>query len=384
MPALDGIRFIAVFLVIFYHFGISGVPGGHGVMLFFVLSGFLITWLLIKENEKTGTISLSGFFKRRILRIFPAFYGYALVTIVLLLAAKKEVPWLHAGSAFLYFSNYYTAFYPDSNDAFSHTWSLAVEEQFYLFFPFLFLIFCRNMKQLTSAISGVIVAAWLWRVILVLGFNASGGYIYSAFDTRIDHLLVGCFLAVVLRQKEFPKFWELALKNSLMPFLTISLLAISVFFTQQNVVYKSTIGFAIEPVLMAVLITQLIAFSAHGFWKWLDFEPIKFLGSLSYSLYLYQQLTTSVIPTRLENFPVLIQLAATIFGTITIAALSFYIVETPFLELKTMSPKDVIRYNLLKLKALFGIGDATPAALKEFIAKQKQSKIQGELIEERK
>ena len=353
-------------------------------MLFFVLSGFLITWLLIKENEKTGTISLIGFFKRRVLRIFPAFYGYALVTIVLLMAAKKEVPWLHAGSAFLYFSNYYTAFNPDSNNAFSHTWSLAVEEQFYLFFPFLFLLFCRNLKQLTAAIGGIILAAWLWRVILVFGFNASGGYIYSAFETRIDHLLVGCLLAVVLRQRALSQFWEAALKNSLMPLFTIFLLAISIIFTHQSVTYKSTVGFAIEPVLMALLITQLIAFSAHGFWKWLDFAPIRFLGSLSYSLYLYQQLTTSIIPTRLESFPVIVQLAATIFGTITIATLSFYIIETPFLELKTMTVKEVISYNLLKLKVLFGGSESSSAALQEFIGRQKQTKVKGELVEERK
>jgi len=73
LPALDGVRAIAVFLVIFYHFGVPRVPGAHGVMIFFVLSGFLITWLLLKEDEQNGTISLAGFYKRRTLRIFLPF-----------------------------------------------------------------------------------------------------------------------------------------------------------------------------------------------------------------------------------------------------------------------------------------------------------------------
>src|SRR5437868_9706074 len=79
IPGLDGLRAIAVFLVIFYHFGFDIVDGGMGVEMFFVLSGFLITWLLLKENEQTGEVSFSLFYKRRTLRIFPAFYVYWLL-----------------------------------------------------------------------------------------------------------------------------------------------------------------------------------------------------------------------------------------------------------------------------------------------------------------
>src|SRR5262252_264954 len=102
IPALDGIRAIAVFLVIFYHFGFLWVPGGLGVVIFFVLSGFLITWLLLKENEKYGDVSLKGFYQRRILRIFPAFYVYWTALVLLLLLKGKTVLWPHAISAFFY------------------------------------------------------------------------------------------------------------------------------------------------------------------------------------------------------------------------------------------------------------------------------------------
>src|SRR5262245_59541267 len=94
IPALHGIRAIAVFLVIFYHAGLRSVPGAHGVLMFFVLSGFLITWLLLRENEKTGGVSLPGFYRRRVLRIFPAFYFYWVVLVLLLLPHQK-VPWSH-------------------------------------------------------------------------------------------------------------------------------------------------------------------------------------------------------------------------------------------------------------------------------------------------
>jgi hypothetical protein len=104
IPALNGIRAIAVFLVIFYHYGLRlpggfKVPGAHGVLIFFVMSGFLITWLLLKENEKYGRISLSGFYRRRVLRIFPAvlFLGAART---ILLVGHHEIVWLQTISSF--------------------------------------------------------------------------------------------------------------------------------------------------------------------------------------------------------------------------------------------------------------------------------------------
>src|SRR6476620_9232372 len=107
IPALNGIRAIAVFLVIFYHYGLRlpggfNVPGAHGVLIFFVLSGFLITWLLLKENEKYGRISLKGFYRRRVLRIFPAFYFYWILLVAILLLGHHEIVWLHTISSFLY------------------------------------------------------------------------------------------------------------------------------------------------------------------------------------------------------------------------------------------------------------------------------------------
>ncbi|HEY4660041.1 MAG TPA: acyltransferase family protein, partial [Terriglobales bacterium] len=91
MPSLDGIRAVAVALVVFYHLGIPGVPGGMGVLMFFVLSGFLITWLLLKEEERFGHISLKLFYARRTLRIFPAFYVYWFLIIALWIISSRHI-----------------------------------------------------------------------------------------------------------------------------------------------------------------------------------------------------------------------------------------------------------------------------------------------------
>ncbi|MGC2321688.1 MAG: acyltransferase [Terriglobales bacterium] len=138
IPALDGMRALAVFLVILYHFSFDWAPASLGVLGFFVLSGFLITWLLLKENDKTGTISLSGFYKRRSLRIFPAFYAYCGGWLLLLLLTGHKVVWAEVISAFCYISNYYQAFFHPADSFVTHTWSLAIEEQFYLLWPLCF------------------------------------------------------------------------------------------------------------------------------------------------------------------------------------------------------------------------------------------------------
>jgi peptidoglycan/LPS O-acetylase OafA/YrhL len=334
IPALNGIRFIAVFFVIFYHLDLPYFPGGHGVMLFFVLSGFLITWLLLKENAKTSTISLGQFFKRRVLRIFPAFYAYWLIAGIFLIATRKVVPWNHAISAFFYYSNYFYAFNPESNNLFSHTWSLSIEEQFYLCFPFLFFLFKDNLKALIKTLGVIICSVWIWRFILVYGFDTPDSYIYCAFDTRIDHLLIGCFLAVALRERYLTRFLEFALKNSWMPVLTIILIVFSVSSGTVFDKYKDTIGFIAEPVLMSVLIVQLILFSSDFWWKWLDWRPIKYLGTISYSLYLYQQLTLNPTTKVLSSLPMIIQMIGAICVTVIAASLSYYLIEKPFLRFR--------------------------------------------------
>jgi peptidoglycan/LPS O-acetylase OafA/YrhL len=337
IPALDGLRAIAVFLVIFYHFGFSGVPGGRGVTAFFVLSGFLITWLLLKENEKSGTVSLSGFYMRRVLRIFPAFYCYWTLLIILLLLKHQVIPWPHAWSSVFYTSNYYVALNGDPENGFSHTWSLAIEEQFYLLWPLAFLMWRRNLARLTAHLVCIIGAVWLYRALLVFLFKVDQAYIYAAFDTRLDHLMVGCLLAVVLKRGVLFSFWKAVCSNVYLPLLTVALLAASIFlgglFYDR---YRDVFGFAVEPILFAVLVIQLIRFCSSLPWKWIEWPVLRYLGRISYSLYLYQQIILYPVRRVLATQPVVLQVAAAIILTVIVASASYYLIERPFLKFKNV------------------------------------------------
>jgi len=153
LPSLDGLRGIAALLVVFYHFGIEfgfhPPPGYLGVLIFFVLSGFLITWLLLKESSATGTVSLSGFYLRRSLRIFPAFYGFWLFSIGVRILGHRTIAWGAAIASFFYVSNYYYSLVPGADTFMLHTWSLANEEQFYLLWPWVFKRAHNNLSRIT-------------------------------------------------------------------------------------------------------------------------------------------------------------------------------------------------------------------------------------------
>ena len=337
IPGLDGARAVAVFLVIIYHFGFSRAPGGHGVMLFFVLSGFLITWLLLKENEKTGAISLKGFYWRRVLRIFPAFYVFWFLMVgYILLRGKGDAPWGHAWSAFFYVSNYYSALFHHPENSFSHTWSLAIEEQFYLFWPLAFILLRHNLRRMTRVLVAIICAVWIYRAVLVYGFGVNQSYIYSAFDTRLDHLMAGCLLAVALKREIAQPLWNKVTGSAFAPLATIALLGVSIFAGQENLLprYRDVIGNAVEPLLMAVFIVQMIKLSASGAWAWTQWGWVRYLGRISYPLYLYQQFTLYPVTKALARFPVPIQLAGAIIATVIAASLSYYLVERYFLKLK--------------------------------------------------
>jgi peptidoglycan/LPS O-acetylase OafA/YrhL len=339
IPALDGLRAIAVFLVIFYHFGFLWVPGGTGVTMFFVLSGFLITWLLLKENEKYGAISLKAFYRRRILRIFPAFYAYWVGLVFLLIIAGKPVLWSQAIASFFYLTNYYDAVFGDPNTGFSHTWSLAIEEQFYLLWPFLFFRFRQDLRRMTIFLICVIGGVWLHRFILYSVFDVDQAYFYSAFDTRMDSLMVGCLLAVLLKRGMIMSFWKTLCSSLFMPLLVLALLAVSIYCGEVWFHrYRDVIGFAVEPPLIAVFLVQMISLSSFSALKWIDWPVVRYLGGISYSLYLYQQITLDPVKKLLASMPVLVQWIAAVAVTVIIASISYHVIERPFLRLKDAKP----------------------------------------------
>ncbi|MGI8992263.1 MAG: acyltransferase family protein [Bryobacteraceae bacterium] len=335
IPIISGLRAVAVFLVIFFHLGIEWMPGGTGVLIFFVISGFLITWLLLKENSRKGSVSLRRFYARRTLRIFPAFYVYAAITLALLIGLHKHVDWPQTVAALLYYANYYQAIHGDPGTAFSHTWSLGIEEQFYLCWPALFYLLRNRPNTLMRVTGSVIAAVWIYRFILKFVFHVWQGYFYEAFDTRMDHLLIGCLLAMLLFYSRGHRGWLLICGRPIVTAVTVALLVVSVLAELRwTDLYRDTWGFIANPLLCALLIPQLISLRALAFVGWLDWGPVKYLGSISYSLYLYQQLLLEPVQKALKMAPRIVQSAGSIAVLIVVASASYWIVEKPFLRIK--------------------------------------------------
>jgi peptidoglycan/LPS O-acetylase OafA/YrhL len=333
LPALDGIRAVAVFLVIFYHAGIPGVPGGLGVLLFFVLSGFLITWLMLGEVERSRTVSLRKFYARRSLRIFPAFYAYAMFILSYALLRGRAVVWPQVVASLLYVNNYWQGLHGDPGTGFSHTWSLAVEEQFYLLWPAVFVMFCRNGRHLVRFLCVSIILVWVYRFLLVPHVNQ--GYVYEAFDTRADSLLCGCLLAVVLRHHIWIRFFRGLCSGPAMGVMTILLLmASSLAELLAGTDYRDRFGFAINSVLAAVLLTQAIALRATPLFAWLERRWVRYLGGISYSLYLWQQFAIPAAERALLPFGRGIAVVGETIACIAAASVSYFVIERPALRLK--------------------------------------------------
>ena len=150
IPPLDGLRACAILLVLGGHFSVPHIPNDFGVTLFFFISGFLITRLLLAELIEKGTVSLYQFYVRRILRLYPALLFAIILSVIFYFYVKeKTIPTEELTSALFYFANYYglSKGYDVAN-TFTILWSLAVEEHFYLLFPLMFLAFSENLKNL--------------------------------------------------------------------------------------------------------------------------------------------------------------------------------------------------------------------------------------------
>ncbi len=334
IPGLDGIRAIAVSLVLLFHAGLP-VPGGTGVLLFFVLSGFLITWLLLKEANSTGAISLRSFYVRRTLRILPAFYIYAAVLLTLFWLRSRPVNVPQLVAALLYVNNYYQGLHGDPNTGFSHTWSLAVEEQFYLLWPFLFLFLRRNPARMARFLSFAIILVWIYRLVLIYGFHVNQGYIYEAFDTRADSLMIGCLLAVLTHAGLAGKMFHVICSARWMLPLTLFLLVLSAAAERAfGVDYRDTIGFALNGVLAFLLIVQVICVPASP----LNWAPVRYIGSISYAMYLWQQLlldvTGKALTTVFPGIPPALRILLEFASVIAAASASWFCVEKPILSLR--------------------------------------------------
>jgi peptidoglycan/LPS O-acetylase OafA/YrhL len=289
IPSLDGIRAIAAFLVFVSHAGLADViPGGFGVTIFFFLSGYLITTLLRQEYEQTGRISLSNFYLRRIFRIIPPLY----IVLLLLLLLGRDSAQVTPGALAMQFSqltNYYLILWgnkhliPDSGP----TWSLAVEEHFYLVFPLLLigLLRFRSRRLISSILLLLCAAVLLWRCWLIFGLKVRYDYTYYATDTRFDSLLYGCLMAVAMNpaldsgpSRVSNRVWYIALAAGL------GLLGLT--FVYRSEAFRATFRYSIQGMALAPLFLTAICRSQWPIYRWLEWKPVRFMGLISYTFYL--------------------------------------------------------------------------------------------------
>lgn len=316
LPALTGLRAVLVASVVLYHAGVP-LPGSIGVTGFFVLSGFLITRLLLQELDATGTISYRKFFIRRALRIFPAYYAFLALSIGIDLALDDEriiaaIPW-----ALTYTMNYYNALYGHPPISIAHAWSLAIEEQFYLIWPLAMLAVVRwNRRALPWVLGGLVLAVMVWRSFAWGVLDLGDAHAYNAFDTRFDSLAIGCLFAVIA-----PRLTRMRGSS-----LTVVALCVLIWYCDYSAL-RYTIGFSAASVLLAVLMLQLMLLSGHPLWRWIESKPVVYLGTISYGIYLYHIVGLSV-GGKLGST------AAGILVTIVVAAASYHLLESPILRLR--------------------------------------------------
>ncbi|MET7685337.1 acyltransferase [Streptomyces sp. NPDC005423] len=303
VAGLDGLRTVAVVLVIVYHVRPDLVPGGSvGVDVFFTISGFVITRLLVAEYARTGNIGLWPFYRRRWLRLVPALLLMCAVTALLSLTLRLPLfdgAWAAAGLAAASVVNLVRAAEPGTYSGLTaplgHTWSLGVEEQFYLAWPLLLLVLLRSARARTvvGCTAALCVLPVLWRTVL---WDPSAAHrIYNGPDTRADQLLVGALLALVLARlrADDPRLALLrrrAERLCLPALVVLALVAWRIPITGSGAWNPAwyTVGFLVAAVLTAVVIATLALSPRAWPSRLLSLSAPAWVGrNLSYGMYLW-------------------------------------------------------------------------------------------------
>lgn len=340
IPSLDGLRAVSFLVVFLAHAGSEKFMPAHlGLAIFFFLSGYLITTLLRVEYEKTGRISLQQFYLRRVLRIFPPFY--------LLLAAASVLTWfgvlegsLRPGAVLaqmLHVSNYYiirAGWWTGRAPGTWVYWSLAVEEHFYLLFPLFYLFLRRKVRSPRNqmlVLLGLCLVELAWRCVLVFAFHAGKDRTYVATDTRIDSILFGCILAVYGNPALDPtrisgRWW----KAFWLPLGGAVLLATCLI---RDPRFQESFRYTLESLALFPLFIVAVRYPHWAPCRLLNMRWLRFVGTLSYSLYLMHTTVLYLLHQWVPGNAVVQDVLALVMSLL-IAALIYQLVEKPCARLR--------------------------------------------------
>jgi peptidoglycan/LPS O-acetylase OafA/YrhL len=319
IPSLDGLRGGAAFSVALAHsWGLPRwIPADYAVVLFFEISGLLITWLLLTEQDRSGTVDRLSFMKRRTLRLFPAFYACWMLC------------WLVPGVpgrwwAFAYTMDFYNSLYSAVNEAnvMAMAWSLGIEEKYYLIWPTILKRF--NHRSLLKATMILFCCVQVYHVVIYkLGYVMWAAW---GFDTRLDAILLGSSLALAIKLGWLPHPVMTHRLSLLASFVMVML------FSGVTWVHRLSYGVLLAAYPLAIILLSVIARPP----KLLNNRVASFFGKISYSLYLFNPLVVYFVEkvALLQGFE---RVAVSMLGAILAATLSYYFIEKPFLRLKEHS-----------------------------------------------
>ncbi len=345
-PVLDGLRGIAILTVMCYHLEYL-VPSIHmfskggflGVDLFFVLSGFLITSILIREHDLTGKISLLAFYIRRTLRLVPALWFFLALLYFAgnLLLSPVQADVIYGQGNFIY-AIFYVMNWQSATGAIAgnlnHIWSLAIEEQFYIIWSLLlFTAFVRSLsrKQIAAG-TAIIVAGLIIQRAIRAANGASIEVLYYSTDTRIDAILIGCLASMMFCWRLVPSaFFKTRAFGRLTAGAAIVAFSILMTFDHEDTLLY--LGFiSLYSLSVSIVMLWLVTRDKTAVHKLFENSVLRWLGRISYGLYLWHFVFFEFAKNQFDD--VSARVFVGVFSSLFVASVSFHLVESPILKLK--------------------------------------------------
>ena len=319
IPTLDGWRAVAISIVVIAH-ALHYAWAVQGVDVFFAISGYLICTNLLVERERKGDISLSDFYLRRAFRILPASLTYLCILGILVLAGLTAANGVDILSCIFLWANYHFG----RGWEVRHFWSLSMEEHFYLLWPAL-LTFLGNRRAKMAAGIGVLVI-FLWRIWAFSHYNIIDTPGMARTDIRLDVFFIPCTAAIMLRDE----VWRRRAQR-IGPKLCVALMAVLAL--MKVFVGKSPVFTSVELAFQATVFPILVIYTVFHPTSWsgrlLELAPLRWIGRVSYSIYLWQQIC--VRPSWISDHITFVPLR--IACAVVLASFSYYLVERPMIGL---------------------------------------------------
>lgn len=338
-PGLEGLRGLAILLVLVFHAMPGALPGGFiGVDIFFVLSGFLITRILLDEHQRRQRVSLKAFYLRRCLRLMPALTlllgAFIVFSFITYPSEQQQSLWGEVAISAIYMTNWARAFDLYSFQFLGHTWSLAIEEQFYMLWPGLLCLLLRSdtsARHLGAIVLAIIVASALWRAYLFFEGH-SAMRVYNGLDTRADGLMLGAGLAVFLNLYSSSTGAMFTHRLKIAGFGALLLLALLASLATWDNPLMIYLGYSLTSLLSTCLIAHIAMNREGQLGRLFSGMIIRWTGQISYGLYLWHfPIYCTLLKAGLSQWQTLLLGIPLSFAA---ASISYYLLEKPCLRLK--------------------------------------------------